>query len=70
MLVSSLTYHPPNSFHLIVIGNENLIPVTQLHPNLFLKDVLVSPSLTKDLIFVHQFTTGNNCSIEFDLFIL
>jgi hypothetical protein len=55
----------------IVVGNGHLIPVTStgtthLPHNLSLKNVLVSPSLIKDLIFVRQFTTDNNCSIEFD----
>jgi hypothetical protein len=56
----------------IVVGNGHLIHVTStgtthLPHNLSLNNVLVSPSLIKDLISFHQFTTDNNCSIEFDL---
>jgi hypothetical protein len=64
---SSSRYIPSH----IVVGNGHLIPVTStdtahLPHNLSLNNVLVSPSLIKDLIFVRQFTTDNNCSVEFD----
>jgi hypothetical protein len=54
----------------IVAGNRSL-PVTSTStaslPGPFsLNNVLVSPSLIKNLIFVRQFTTDNNCSVEFD----
>ena len=57
----------------IVVGNGNLIPVTStgtthLSHNLSLNNVLVLPSLIKDLIYVRQFTTDNNCFVEFDPF--
>jgi hypothetical protein len=34
----------------------------------YLNDVLVAPHITHNLLFVHRFTTGNFCSIEFDPF--
>ena len=60
----------------IIVGNGSLLPVhytgshsfhTPRRP-LFLNDVLVSPSIIKNLISVRRFTTDNNCSIEFDPF--
>jgi hypothetical protein len=55
----------------IVVGNRSLLPVTSTGttslPGPFpLNNVLVSPSLIKNLISVRQFTTDNNCSVEFD----
>jgi hypothetical protein len=61
--------HPfPSS---IIVGNGNSIPVTStgsavLTDSLRLNNVLVSPSLIKNLISVRQFTSDNNCSVEFD----
>jgi hypothetical protein len=70
--------HPPSLFgpSSIVVGNGALLPVTSTGsysfptPNhhLFLNNVLVAPSIIKNLIFVRRFTTDNNCSIEFDPF--
>lgn len=53
------------------LGNGDLLPVTStgstdLSPHLHLNYVLVSPGLIKNLISVHQFTSDNNCSVEFD----
>ena len=55
----------------IVVGNGSLLPVTSTGtatlPGFFsLNNVLVSPSLIKILISVRQFTSDNNCSVEFD----
>jgi len=55
----------------IVVGNGSLLPVTgtgstDLSHSFRLNNVLVSPQLIKNLISVHQFTTDNNCSVEFD----
>jgi hypothetical protein len=54
-----------------VVDNGHLISVTStgtthLPHNISLNNVVVSPSLIKDLIFVCQFTIDNNCSVEFD----
>jgi hypothetical protein len=48
-----------------------MIPVTatgstELPHSLRLNNILVSPQIIKNLISVHQFTTDNNCSVEFD----
>ena len=61
-------YPTPSS---IVVGNGSVIPVTatgstELSPFLRLNNVLVSPQIIKNLISVRQFTTDNNCSVEFD----
>jgi hypothetical protein len=38
-------------------------------PKLFyLNNILVTPDVIKNLLFVHQFTTDNWCSMEFDPF--
>ena len=60
-----------SSLSSIVVGNGSLLPVTStsstlLPHQLALNNVLVSPNLIKNLISVRQFTTDNNCSIEFD----
>ena len=62
--------HCPSS---IIVGNGNLLPVTStgtavLPHKLHLNNVLVSPNLIKNLISIRQFTTDNNCSVEFDPF--
>lgn len=72
-IMSSLT--PCNSKS-IIVGNGAIIPVTHFdhmslpHPkkNLFLNNVLVSPHIIKNLIFVRKFTTDNSISLIFDLF--
>ncbi|GJT48852.1 hypothetical protein Tco_0975009 [Tanacetum coccineum] len=60
----------------IHVGDGNSIPVTNtghsiihsLHRPLHLNNVLVTPNIIKNLIFVRQFTRDNNCTIEFDAF--
>ncbi|GJT68338.1 putative reverse transcriptase domain-containing protein [Tanacetum coccineum] len=60
----------------IHVGDGNSIPVTNighsiipsLHRPLHLHNVLVTPNIIKNLIFVRQFTKDNNCTIEFDAF--
>ena len=62
------------SFSSITVGNGAKLPVThQAHTfiptatsSLQLNDVLVSPSLIKNLISVRRLTRDNNVSIEFD----
>src|SRR5579883_3192288 len=66
---TSASSFPPH----IVVGNGHLLPVTttgvaRLPHNLHLNNVLVSPNLIKNLISVRQFTSDNNCSVEFDPF--
>lgn len=58
----------------VLVGDGSLAPVTKmghstlpsLTKNLLLKNVLVCPSIIKNLISVRQFATENNCSVEFD----
>ena len=57
----------------IVVGNGSTLPVTAtgdaVLPGTFrLNNVLVAPNIIKNLISVRQFTTYNNCSVEFDPF--
>ncbi|GLT62116.1 hypothetical protein SLA2020_347760 [Shorea laevis] len=69
-----LTLSPYSGSDVIQVGNGNLLPVTHVGHSFFsksgrsftLNNVLVSPSLRKNLISVRQFTKDNNCSIEFD----
>lgn len=41
---------------------------TVLPDPFFLNNVLVTPDIIKNLLFVRHFTTDNNCSMEFDPF--
>lgn len=71
-------YHPPSHStpSNIIVGNGSLLPITStgatffptISGSLHLRDVLVSPHIIKNLISVRQFTTDNNCSLEFDPF--
>lgn len=62
--------HFPSSF---IAGNGLHLPITvvgstSLAPHNFsLHNVLVSPSIVKNLIYVHQFTRDNSVSVEFFL---
>lgn len=71
--MSSLSSYPLLSSH-IVVGDSSSLPVTQsdnasiplpTHP-LHLQNILVTPRIINNLIFVRQFTTDNNCVVEFD----
>nr|GFB35406.1 ribonuclease H-like domain-containing protein [Tanacetum cinerariifolium] len=63
-------------FPSIHVGDGNPIPVTNtghsIIPSsnrpLHLHNVLVTPNIIKNLIFVRQITSDNNCTIEFDAF--
>jgi len=68
------TSHPLQSSTFITVGNGVKLPIshtgstpipTSSHP-FYLHNVLVSPSLIKNLISVKQLTRDNNVSIEFD----
>ncbi|GKD23284.1 hypothetical protein Tco_1224987 [Tanacetum coccineum] len=58
------------------VGDRKAIPVTNtghsilpiLSRPLYLHNVLVTPNIIKNLIFVRQFTRDNKCTIEFDEF--
>jgi hypothetical protein len=75
-ILSFLSPHP--IYHHVIIGDGSPIPVSSSghasfpsffpNPPLHLRDVLVTPRIIKNLISVRQFTTDNNCSIDFDPF--
>ncbi|GJV77246.1 ribonuclease H-like domain-containing protein [Tanacetum coccineum] len=60
----------------IHVGDGDSIPVTNtghsiipsIHRPLHFHNVLVTPNIIKNLIFVRQFTRNNNYTIEFDAF--
>jgi hypothetical protein len=62
-----------NSRH-IIVGNGSKLPILDVGSvqisslPLYLQNVLVSPSIVKNLISVHQFMRDNYVSIEFDPF--
>ncbi|GJX33608.1 hypothetical protein Tco_0243463 [Tanacetum coccineum] len=63
-------------FPSVHVGDGKSIPVTNIghsiipshHRPLHLHNVLVTPNIIKNLIFVRQFTRNNNYTIEFDAF--
>jgi hypothetical protein len=69
-------FHPPTPFtpHHIIVGNGSYLPVTSIGSTSFqlpadnslhLHNILVSPHIIKNLIYVRRFTNDNNCSVEF-----
>nr|GEY88441.1 ribonuclease H-like domain-containing protein [Tanacetum cinerariifolium] len=60
----------------VLVGDGHPIPVTNSghsilptsHGSLYLRNVLITPSIVKKLIYVRQFVCDNNCTIEFDAF--
>ncbi|GJW34683.1 ribonuclease H-like domain-containing protein [Tanacetum coccineum] len=60
----------------VSVGDEHPIPVTNTghsvlptpHGSLHLHNVLIIPTIVKNLICVHQFVCDNNFTIEFDAF--
>jgi hypothetical protein len=68
-------FHPPNSNmpSSIVVGNGSVLPVTSVRDSvlprpLYLNNILIAPDIIHNHLFVHQFTTDNSCSMEFDPF--
>jgi hypothetical protein len=61
-------FRPPNpAIHSsIIVGNESVDTV--LPRPVYLNNVLVTPNIIKNFLFVHQFTTNNWCSMDFDPF--
>ncbi|GJV77739.1 ribonuclease H-like domain-containing protein [Tanacetum coccineum] len=63
-------------YPLVCVGDGKSIPVTNtghsilptLNRPLYLHNVLVTPNIIKNLIYVRQFTRDNNCTVEFDAF--
>jgi len=66
----------PASHVSISVGNGSHIPVTSrghsvlatAASNFALNNVLIVPSIVRNLLSVRQFTRDNSCSIEFDAF--
>ena len=66
----------PLSHSSITIGNGHTLPITcrgnstltTTTSSFQLNNILVVPSLIRNLISVRQFTKDNNCTIEFDAF--
>ncbi|GJX53390.1 ribonuclease H-like domain-containing protein [Tanacetum coccineum] len=52
----------------IPVTNTSHSIIPSIHRPLHLHNVLVTPNIIKNLIFVRQFTRNNNCIIEFDAF--
>lgn len=69
-----LTQRLPPSISSITVGNGTSIPVTSrghsILPtpttNFALNNILVAPSIVRNLLSVRQFTCDNSCSFEFD----
>jgi len=69
-----ITQHLPPSISSITVGNGTTIPVTSRGhsvlptptSNFILKNILVAPSIVRNLLSVHQLTRDNSCSFEFD----
>jgi hypothetical protein len=57
---------------IIIVGDGSALPVVFIGStnigSLHLNNILVSPNIIKNLVSVRQFTTDNNCSVEFDPF--
>ncbi|GKD93004.1 ribonuclease H-like domain-containing protein [Tanacetum coccineum] len=60
----------------VSVGDDHFIPVTNTGHSILptsakslrLNNVLITPHIVKNLIFVRQIVRGNNCTIEFDAF--
>lgn len=71
ILSSSMPYFGTNK---IFVSNDNLLSVTQIGEtelnapsrSFNLKDVLIVPSIKRNLLFVHKFCDDNSSSFEFD----
>jgi hypothetical protein len=68
-------FRPPNPIvpSSIVVDNGSVLPVTSVGdtvlPDPFdLNNILVTPDIIKNLLFVRQFTIYNWCSMKFDPF--
>ncbi|OIT27847.1 hypothetical protein A4A49_56909, partial [Nicotiana attenuata] len=67
---------PYNGTDRVVVGNGTQLPISYTgHGTIFtpsnlfsLKNILIVPNLSSNLLSVRKFTTDNNCTIEFDPF--
>ena len=75
-ILSSLSSHPP--YRHVTVGDGSSVSVSASghaslpssfsDRSLHLRNVLVTPRIIKNLVSVRQFTTDNNCSVNFDPF--
>lgn len=63
--------HPPLSSHSssIILRNKNILPITSIGDLVLLGPfhldiIIVALHIIHSILFVHQFTTNNSCSIE------
>jgi hypothetical protein len=52
-----------------MVGNGSCLPVASVGSasgSFRLPSVLVAPQMVHNLLSIHQFTTDNSCSVEFD----
>ena len=69
-----LLFRLPHSDSFITFANGSNIPISchgtstllAADTTFDLNNVLIAPSLVRNLLPVHQFTRDNSCSIEFD----
>jgi hypothetical protein len=68
-------FHPRNSKmpSSIIVGNDFVLPITSVGDSvllgpLYLNNILIALDIIQNLLCIHQFTTDNSCSMEFDLF--
>jgi histone deacetylase 1/2 len=71
--LAKFTSSPVHSPQFITVGNGARIPIAGtgtalVGPNSSLSNILVSPSIIKNLISVRRFTRDNWCIVEFDQF--
>ena len=67
---------PPSSRRVVLVGNSSTLPITGTgHARLpistsscplYLRNVLVAPTIVKNLLSVRQFSIDNRVSVEFD----
>jgi hypothetical protein len=67
--------HPPISTDpsSIIVGNGSALPVTSVGDSaisspFYINNVLITPDIIQNLLYIRRFTTDNWCSIEFDTF--
>lgn len=51
---------------LVVTSGHTTFPIPNTYHTLHLPNVLITPNIVKNMIYVRKFTTTNNCPINFD----
>lgn len=52
----------------VVVTKLTLLLIKNSHRPLYLNNVLITPNIIQNLIFIRRFTHNNKCSIKFDRF--